>query len=227
MKITQLVRAFRPLMQKHGFSMKNHRYYTVENNLYFGLSFDCPGGLVYCTAYVIPLWLSCDAEIYTYGNRIHAMKHCGIPPFRLDSRDDAAEQWVSGVAGFLEQRIFPFFSSVSSPECFVRFLRNSGHGPHDFFFCSEIEWNRLVVYTDLCTGALDDLPEKIENAKETLSASAYLTDAVKERDLQELSEIAALAALNDPKRAAMFCSETIAHTSASLQNSPSNLRPGG
>ena len=130
-----LARRLGPFMKGHGCRRKRHRFYKVQNDLAFALDVCCYGGPVYLECYMWPLYRYSSFRCYSYGNRLNNVERGLGLGLCKGAGDDEIEQWLIRVESFMEERVFPFWSSISTPEALRDYLENHTDICHRLFLC--------------------------------------------------------------------------------------------
>ena len=186
MTANQVIKHFVPIMAEHGFQRKRNNFFRESEDMIFGVSFENPG-LMYCQFYIIPLWIPTENIYYSYGNRLNNFAKC--PPLCPESSDEQISQWVINTITLLENSIFPFFDTVSTPEKLLDFLQSTHKNISKFLCCPQNQIDRLKIYLVLFLGKFEALPIEINRTiKNTLAMDCY-TEAVKANFLAELQNL--------------------------------------
>lgn len=130
-----------------GFSCSGRHFYKIANDLAFCVSIEMPSGLVYVTAYVVPLYVPCSYRYYTYGNRLNYIADIQLPI--LSKTDDLSkiDQWCNLLCQNLDQKIVPFFTQIDSPCKLLNYLDKSQNSSTSYIFCPIADIWRLKMFT--------------------------------------------------------------------------------
>ena len=189
-----------------GFTNKGNCYYYIKNDIAFCISFDF-GGLVYCTAHVMPLYMPCEGLYYTFGDRLGCIPGSTVDALLSTAGASEAEMWFDDLMDALHKIILPFFNTISSPLQLLRFVNGNSAAVKAFFRCPPDQLDRLRVFTYLYLNDGDHLRKAIQHAYKSLSRANY-TERMKEERNRELSSLEARLS-DDGFSGSRFCAEII------------------
>lgn len=92
--IEKIVNQIRPYMKEKGIAYSKKCYYSVLNDIAFCVQFDAPGGLVYATFFIMPLYIPSQHRYYTYGNRINTLPSSKLPLLSKSASDEEIQNGV-------------------------------------------------------------------------------------------------------------------------------------
>ena len=209
--IQKIASQIRPYMKENGYKYSKKCYYKILNDMAFCIQFDMPGGLVYATFFVMPLYIPCQNRYYTYGNRINSLHCAKLPPLAKVASDDEIEKWCISLCGQLEKIVFPFFQEISTPMQLVNAVEKDRHLIGPFFSCPAIHISRLKLFSYLYTEDFEKLSLIIKKYPTVLRDSSFLAKTVCDLYLEELSLVNHLMKENVQERHS-FCIKTIEET---------------
>lgn len=196
----------RPYMKEKGFAYSKKCYYSVLNDIAFCVQFDAPGGLVYATFFIMPLYIPSQHRYYTYGNRINTLPSSKLPLLSKSASDEEIAKWCSLLCAELDKMVFPFFEKLQLPKQLVSEIERN-----PYFSCPNVSIARLKVFTYLYTDDLDKLSKVIHTFPEILKESTFLTKSVYDRYCEEMTQIESLLQATAKERHD-FCVRTIEET---------------
>lgn len=165
-------------MSNHGFKKKNTHFFRIENDLAFCLELNKPGGLLYVTFCVIPLYIPSNVRYYTYGNRLNNSTFHRLPVLQSGCTDEDLEDWVRHLFTLLDQDIFPFFHRISSPDALLDYLDEEMSLIRPFFFCSDLDLERLRLFTCAHLCRSDRIPDLAEGFRAVLKTDTLFSPAL-------------------------------------------------
>lgn len=125
-------------MEENGFLRENNNYSRIQNNLSFNIKLEETQSMVYVWFYIMPDYIASDDIYYTYGNRVSSLNCVRFLSLSRNASKTEVYEWCSQLCKCLNEIIFPFFDSVSSPEKLMRFAKKSHQETN---FCSVLKWN--------------------------------------------------------------------------------------
>ena len=196
MTYKQIVKLFVPTMSKYGFVLNKGFFYKKSNNILFAISFEKPSKLLYCTFFLIPLWVPTDTIYYTYGNRINNLEMARVAPLNLDSSCEQVTSWVDNISDALEATVFPLFETIRTPRGLLSYLNEVQGNTRGLIFCPPDKMDVLKINLLLFLEEYDAASREIICAKKRLSKMDCYTDRVKEEMLMELQKLQKLISEN-------------------------------
>lgn len=200
----QLVSRMRPFMKEHGYQNAKTCFYRIQNEIASCVQLDMPGGLVYVTFYVMPLYLPWENRCYTYGNRVSALRQCKFAPLRRDAGESEIAQWLEQLYGCLERFVFPFFQRISTPRELLGLLEENRDGP--WFACPPVQRYRLQLFSYFYTCEFDKLSGLLPPYRQRIQGSTFLTQDVRTRYLQETETLEQRMTAAQSRE---FCAKTV------------------
>lgn len=178
-----------PYMKSKGFLLSGKSYYLVKNDIAFCIGFDTPSGLLYVTAYVMPLYVPCQMKYYTYGNRLNMIRDIQLPLLRKDDNSVAIDKWCSLLCEQISKKVLPYFEQVSTPESFMEFVKQSPQYSDAMFRCPEVYIARLQMYTCLYNSQFKEIDYVIGWYQQLLEESSFLTDGARAAFMDEIDKV--------------------------------------
>lgn len=204
--IQKITNQIRPYMKVKGYTFSKKCYYSVSNDIAFCVQFDAPGGLVYATFFIMPLYIPCENRYYTYGNRVNALPTSQLPVLTKLASDDEITKWCSSLCDELDKSVFPFFQKITTSKQLVNILGNNS-----YFSCPAISIARLKLFTYLYTEDLEKLSKAIRQYPEILKGSTFLAKSACDRYCGEMTQVEFLLRATAQERRG-FCTDTIEKT---------------
>lgn len=201
----------RPYMDEHGYTFSKKHFYKIHNDIAYCLDFDVPGGLVYATFFVIPLYIPTQNRYYTYGNRVSSLRRSKLLPLSKNASDDELTAWCELLREDLEKFVFPFFQEIATPSKLVNVIEKKKYSAAQFFACSPVQISRLQLFSYLYTENFEKLCLFTKKYPLIIQESAYLAEAVRNSYLEENAALVQLAQ-NDIQNVRAYCSKTIEET---------------
>lgn len=205
-----------PYMRANGFILVGRSYYYIVNDIAHCISFDAPGGFLYVTAYIMPLFIPCDSKYYTYGNRLNVIDGVNLPLLSKSEDGVAIDKWCSQLRQHIERKILPFFKCVDSPQKLVDYVNLSQNVPAGYLSCHKVYIWRLKMYTYLYMGKYSDVEHTIAHYRGVLNDVAFLTPIVLKKYIDE-ADMITLMIQGKQDNVTELCTEIISHTKVLLQ----------
>jgi hypothetical protein len=209
--LQEIINQIRPYMNEQGYTFSKKCFYKIHNDIAFCLAFDIPGGLVYATFFVMPLYIPCQNRYYTYGNRVSSLRRSKLLPLSKSASDDELNAWCELLLHYVEKFIFPFFQKIDTPEKLVNVIENRKYISGHYFTCPTVELWRLQLFSYLYIADFDNLYFLAEKYPFIIEGSTFLTETVRNFYLEENDAIAQLAQ-KGLQKARAFCTQTIEDT---------------
>lgn len=182
-----------PFMKSRGFSNSGqNRYYYVANDLAFCIAFEMPSGLMYVTAYVMPLYIPCQFRYLTYGNRLNHIRDIQLPLLDKDSDEEAIDAWCKLFCHSIDQHIIPFFKTIETEDKLLAFTENYHFSPDSYIACNALDILRLRMLTFLFVGDTANTAFVVARYREALDSTAYLSDRVRQMYFEEIDTVESL-----------------------------------
>lgn len=204
----EVIKRIKPYMKSKCFQLSGRNYFRITNDIAFCISLDAPGGILYVTAYIIPLYIPCDSKYYTYGNRLNACKDAGLPPLQRGVSMEELDSWCDSLIQCISDKILPFFDSINDPYRLVAYVEKKEYLSARTFHCPEVFAERLRAYTFfyLCDFSQADIALKLYRRR--LEDSVFLTESVRKKYLDEVILIESLLQCGKDE-VLKFCYQTI------------------
>lgn len=209
--LQRIINQIRPYMHEQGYSFSKKCFYKIHNDIAYCLAFDMPGGLVYATFFVMPLYIPCQNHYYTYGNRVNSLRRSKLLPLSKSASDDELNAWCELLLHYLEKFIFPFFQKIDTPNKLVKIIEKKKYLAGPYFFCPPVQFYRLQLFSYLYTEDFDNLYFLSEKYPLIIESSTFLTETVRNFYLEENDAIAQLAQ-KEVQTVRAFCTKTIEDT---------------
>ena len=209
--LQKIINQIRPYMNERGYTFSKKCFYKIHNDIACCLAFDMPGGLVYATFFVMPLYIPSQNRYYTYGNRVNSLRRSKLLPLSKSASDDELNAWCELLLHYLEKFIFPFFQEIDTPNKLVKIIEKKKYLAGPYFFCPPVQLYRLQLFSYLYTEDFDNLYFLSEKYPLIIESSTFLAETVRSFYLEENDAIAQLAQ-KDIQEARAFCVQTIEDT---------------
>ena len=200
-----------PYMNEQGYTLSKKCFYKIHNDIAYCLEFDMPGGLVYATFFVMPLYIPCQNRYYTYGNRVNSLRRAKLLPLSKNASDDEVNDWCELLLHYLKKYIFPFFQKIDTPSKLVKIAETEKYLSGPYFFCPPAHIFRLQLFSYLYMEAFDKLFSLTKKYPLIIQESTYFTEAVRNSYLEENEFIVQLTQ-NDIQTAKAFVAKTVEDT---------------
>lgn len=208
----EVAKRLTPYMKAKDFLLSKGTYCYVRNDIAYCISFDTPSGIMYVTAYIIPLYIPCEGRYYTYGKRVQPH---GVPPLSKDSNATEVDTWCNALCQYFEDHLFPFFERICSPVKVAQYIKRSRLTGIKEFSCPPIHIDRLKLFTYLYLNDLTEVANVIISYRESLRETGFLTDSTKKILLDEI-EMVEKVVQHGNHEALNFCTQIIGNTKKHL-----------
>lgn len=189
LSVQSVICKLQPFMEQQGFSRTKACFYRIENHIAQCLEFESPGGMIYATCYIMPLYLPAKNRQFTYGIRLSAVPNTGVTPLNKNCDKLTFDQWCASYLSCFKSFAIPFYSVFSSPNSIDRFLETAHACNNEYFKCSNYHMERLRLFTHLFLGKNSELFNDIKQCRNALAGCSYLTTSTKKSNLAELEEV--------------------------------------
>lgn len=193
----KIINHISPYMAQKGYALSNKCFYIIQDEIAYCIEFDVPGGLLYVTFYVMPLYIPCENRYYTYGNRLNCMPEVNLSTLKKDANNHDIAIWCQSLISALEKVVFPFFCQIASSKKLIKFVKNKNDIVSKYFCCPELQLYRLQVFVCLHLHEKTDFKKIIKQYRSVLQSSTFLTDMIKTKYLQELNLVETLINQSD------------------------------
>lgn len=173
-------------MKSRGFSFSKRNFYYIANDIAYCIGLDTPSGIMYVTVYVVPLYIPCENRYYTYGKRIHSSD---LFPLRSDSDVWAIDEWCTSLCEYLEENVFPFFKTISTPEKLAEYIEQPQYAVTARFSCPEVHIERMKMFTYLYMNDLPKVRKTTDYYRESLLRNTFFTDSVRKKLQAEIDVV--------------------------------------
>lgn len=212
----EISRSITPHMRSSGFVLSGKSYYRIVNDVAYCIGFDMPGGLLYVTAYIMPLYIPCESKYYTYGNRLNAIQNIKLPVLNKSDDETAINTWCRMLREHIDRHIFPFFEEVGSPQKLMAYVDSHTRALSEYVACHDVYIWRLKLYTYLFTGDYAKASRAIACYRKMLSNVTFLSGLVVRKYSAEIDEVE-LIIQKEKAIAVEYCSGIISNTKILLQ----------
>ena len=193
----EIRRRITPFMKSRGFSLSGRNYHYFANHIAFCIAFDMPSGLVYVTAYIMPLYIPCECRCYTYGNRLNAIGDIKLPLLNKDSDEATIDKWCKLLCCKIDQYIIPFFKEIETTDKLLKFSDNFHYSADSYIACNELDILRLRMFTFLYVGDYVNIAYVNTRYREVLDRTSFLSNKVIQMCNEEIKMIVSLMQEND------------------------------
>ncbi len=187
--IKEVFRRITPYMRANGFVPSGKSFCRLANDIAYCISFDAPGGLLYVTAHLMPLYVPCESKYYTYGNRLNAIQKISLPLLNKNDAEAIINTWCLTLCEQIDRHILPFFEDVGSPQKLLAYVDSHSCALNEYIACHDVYIWRLKFYTHLYMGDYDKASSAISCCREVLSNITFLSDLVIQKYRAEIDEI--------------------------------------
>ena len=182
----EVAKRLTPYMKAKGFMLSKGDYYYIANDVAYCISLDTPSGIIYVTAYIIPLYVPCEGRYYTYGKRV---QDYSLPQLSKDSSTAEIDKWCLALCQYFEDYVFPFFERINSPDRIAKYVEKSRFTGIYEFSCPPIHLERLKLFTYLYLNDLTNVSKAIDSYRKLLRKNEFLADSVKKKLLDEIDAV--------------------------------------
>lgn len=212
----EVVKRISPHMKAKGFLLSGKNYCYISNDIAYCLGFDTPSGLLYVTAYVMPLYVPCENRYYTYGNRLNIMQEIALPTLRKDSESGVIDRWCRLLCQYIDDNIIPFYEQINTPNKLVTYVEQAPHLRRERFACPQVYIERLRLFTYLYLHELSKVIAAMGCYRNALEDSAFLADHVRSKYMNEVESVEFLirdnsGSIND------YCNRIINNTRKTIE----------
>ena len=187
--IRKVLTRMTPFMEAKGFVQCGKNYHYVSNNIAYCVAFDAPGGLLYVTAYIMPLYIPCENRYYTYGRRLSELRGCAIPSLTKDDNAALVDQWCENLCRCLEDVVIPQFHRIGTPDDLAYHADNNTTPSGWFFPCPPVFVERLKTHTYLYLKDYSKTAVALRNYRELLENCTFLTVVVRNKYIEEINTV--------------------------------------
>lgn len=209
--IRKVANRIAPYMKAKGFELSGKNYYYISNDIAYCLALDQPGGLIYVTAYIMPLYVPCEYRYYTYGSRLNNIHGIVLSPLHKDANPNAIDEWCEMLCRSMDQIIIPFYQQIGTPRQLVEYIDGKMGNSTFLCMCPNVFLERLKMYTYLLLRDFAKTNTAMNSYRNLLTNCTFLTDAVCKEYLCEIETIRLLLHGND-QDISNFCCEISRNT---------------
>jgi hypothetical protein len=193
----EVLKRISPYMKSKGFTLSGRNFYFISNDIAYCVAIDVPGGLLYATAYVMPLYVPCESRYYTYGDRINDQNKSMVPLLRKDADIETICKWCDVLCQCIETKIMPAYNQIGTPFALAEHVEHIANLPSSLFSCPQVFAERLKMFTYLYIRDFHKTDIAIECYRNLLGSSTFLTSMVRQKYLDESIAIRTLAQGNE------------------------------
>lgn len=195
-------------MKSKGFEFSGKNYYYIANNIAYCLAFDLPGGLLYVTAYIMPLYVPCENRYYTYGSRLNNIYGIALPPLHKDANPDAIDKWCEMLCQSIDQMVIPLYQQIGTPRKLVEYIEGKTGNSSFFCMCPNVFLERLKMYTYLFLRDCVKANTAMNSYSNLLFNCTFLTEVACKKYLCEIETIRLLLQRNEQDISNFCCDVT-------------------
>lgn len=181
-----------PYMRLNGFTLSGKNYCRIDNDIAYCIGFDTPSGLLYVTAYIMPLFIPCENKYYTYGNRLNAIQGINLPILKKNDNDTVIDNWCDTLCKYLDREIFPFFKQVGSLSELLEYVGSHTCTSSSFLACHSIYTWRLNMFAYLYMGKHTEVNLAIAHYRNILCDITFLSDQALRKYSEEIDDVEVL-----------------------------------
>lgn len=204
--IHKVTKRISPYMKSRGFGLSGKNYYYISNDIAYCLALDAPGGLLYATAYIMPLYVPCESRYYTYGSRLNELWGIRLPLLQKDDHANMIDGWCDALCQCIEEVIIPFYKQIETPNKLAEYVEHKANRLSGRFVCPNVFIERLMVYTYLYLRNYGRTILALNNYQNLLVNSTFLTDTVRQSYIDEIDTVRSLLEGNE-LGISSFCSK--------------------
>lgn len=193
----EVLKRISPYMKAKGFMLSGKNFFYISNDIAYCVALDVPGGLLYTTAYVMPLYMPCETRYYTYGRRLNAQNHAMLPPLKKDADLDSICEWCDAFCRYVDEEVLSFYGQIGSPYALIEYAQNACNSFSNFFSCPPVFFERLKMFTYLYLRDFQKTNKAIDCYRNLLDTSAFLTSSACQKYLDEAAAVQALTCGNE------------------------------
>ena len=194
--LSKVLKNISPFMKANGFLRSGNSFYYIANDIAYCIALDMPGGSLYVTACVMPLYMPCDCKYYTYGNRLN--NHLGyvLPLLKADADREMICDWCNALCQCIQLEVLPFYEQIETPKALARYVEHMSDLNSSFFFCPQVFVERLKMYTYLYLRDYDKTNIAIKRYHDLLISNTFMSSMTQQKFLEECREIQDLVRRN-------------------------------
>ena len=182
--VNQVIKRIDSYMRSRGFSLFEKNYYYISNDIAYCISFEMPGGLLYVTAYIMPLYLPCECRYYSYGRRLNN-HYKRLFTLKKNDNNETICQWCEELCQCIEKEILPVYKQIETPDILLEHIENTNGLAYRFFTCPPVFIERLKMFTYLYLRDINKIRIALEDYRDLIRSSSFFTSAVCENLLEE------------------------------------------
>lgn len=200
----QVKKMVAPYFRSRGFSQKGSSFYRTKDNISCRISFEMPTGLIYVTAYIIPLYIPCDNVYLTYGRRLNNDLRICLPLLEKGATHNEIELWCHSLCNALETYVLPEFDSIDSPAKLANRLRKASRLWLPGLCGTTPSREQLRAYTFLYVHDYARAASAIARCYKEVKKCKYLMKHVKDRFYVEMDALTDIMKQDEEKIEAFF-----------------------
>ena len=112
------------------------------------------------------------------GNRFSMVPEFDLPPLNRDLPESEAVAWCDKFKNCINEYVFPFFSSISSPQKILDFLKKADDENNTYVFCPKLFKLRAQMFSALFIEKTEQARILIPRYKKEIKRSTFLMPAV-------------------------------------------------
>lgn len=209
--IREITKRLSPFMKSKGFVLAGRDYYYIADDIAYCIGFDAPGGNMYVTAYVMPLYIPCESRYYTYGNRLSALPGIVLPILQKNDNTETKDKWCTSLCQSIEAGILPFFRQIRSPKKLLEYVECNSFQSSMYFHCPKFFVERLKLFTYLYLGDITKAKMAMLSYYNQIKVCTFFTDKVCKKYIDEIDRINAVI-MSGEQAVLSFCSDIISTT---------------
>lgn len=184
---------------------KGGLYYRIENDIAFCITFEFPSyARAWC--HILPLYIPTSFAHLTYGQDItHVHRRLSCVLCKLtDNSEELIDSWCADVTEICEKSVFPFFSSISTPEKLLAYCATIESCPCPYLPFTGNHTFLLEGYTCLYLGKDWRAKTSFKKYKKAVRSIPYITPQGIEQRMAEIEHLKILKTLSRQERTAFF-----------------------
>ena len=178
----ELADALRAFLKPYQFTQQRNIFYRISDDIAYCISIEAPG-LLYVHYFIVPLYLPNERIHLSFGNRLK----------NNSSSSQGSQFWIESVLEEIEARVFPFFERSSTKDHLLLFLQESDAEIVKHFFSPPPYRHLLKAYTALYLSRTSVFRQALLSAKEEIKKSAYFTQPVRDKLMDDLKRLEMLS----------------------------------
>lgn len=182
-----VIKKIAPYMKSQGFVLSGKNFFYVSNDIAFCVALDAPCGILYVTAYIMPLYIPCQHRYYTYGTRLNTA--CMLPLLQKKDDPEVLARWCDTLCKCIDSKIIPYYRKIENPNKLIEYIEHRADHSSIVPAVPPVFVERLKMYTYLYLGNYPQLNAAMICYHNLLTESAFLIDTVRQMHFDEISKI--------------------------------------